>query len=79
MDYIIIRVLRRLDARRFALDYARTTPLRDSLYTFPSISLGAWLGIVLNYYAVKEFPEFTSFFNLPFDKKLPSDSEPLYR
>ena len=37
-----------LDAGRFGLAYfARTTPVKDSLYTFPSITLGTWLGIAL--------------------------------
>ena len=43
VDYIIIR--QSADARRFAFDCSQATPLRDSLYTFPSTMLGAWLGI----------------------------------
>jgi hypothetical protein len=37
--------------------------------------LGAWLGIAL---VKKGFPEFTSFYNLDYARKLPFDRELLY-
>ncbi|MEI6238303.1 MAG: hypothetical protein WCP15_02065 [bacterium] len=46
-----------LGTRGFVRDSSRTTPEKDSLYTFMTFYCQAWLGIAL----FKGFTEFTSF------------------
>jgi len=61
------------EALRPRLSKLGTTPLRDSLYTFRNVSIAAWLGITS-----EGFPEFTSFFDLDYSRKLPTDRDLLY-
>jgi hypothetical protein len=54
--------------------------LRDSLYTFHNVAVAAWLGITKRYGTAESlgFPEFTSFFDQDYSRKLPTDRDLLY-
>ncbi len=78
MDYIIIQKISGCEALPKLTYIEPSTPLRDSLYTFPAPVLflkdktGAGLGSGLPSADGRwGFPEFTSFFNSPYDEKLP--------